>query len=150
MKYRISTTIFLLFISFSTSIYAQNDQKEVLQITQQFFQALEQNDSLAFRQIFLPDAYNYYVLENQDSLRVGSQSPSNFKFQKDRIIKERFRENTVEVKVHKNIATVWGFYDLWVNDEFSHCGIDAFTFLKTNEGWKISSVSFTIEKEGCE
>lgn len=147
------TLTFLLLTSFSQSVFAQKDQKEqeeVMHIVQQFFQALEKHDSSTFRQIFLPDSYNYYVLKNQDSVRIGNYSPLDFNFRKGRIIKERFRENTVDIKIDRSIAMVWGAYDLWVNDKFSHCGIDVFTLLKTGEGWKISSLSYSIEKESCE
>jgi hypothetical protein len=44
---------------------------------------------------------------------------------------------------------VWGSYNLWINDKFSHCGVDAFTLLKTDSGWKISSLSYSKETEGC-
>jgi hypothetical protein len=56
----------------------------------------------------------------------------------------------VEVMVHNRIAMVWGSYNLWINDKFSHCGVDAFTLLKTEAGWKISSLSFSMETEGCQ
>lgn len=150
MKVISVTIIFLLSSSSSQYVYAQEDQEEVLEVVQQFFQALEENDSSAFRKIFLSDAYYYYVLENQDPVRIGSRSPFNFSSDKDRIITERFRDKAVDIKIHRSIAMVWGAYDLWINNKFSHCGIDAFTLLKTKDGWKISSLSYSIEKERCD
>ena len=43
------------------------------------------------------------------------------------------------------IATVWTPYDFWIDGKFSHCGIDAFDLVKTDEGWKIAGGSYTLE-----
>ncbi len=126
-----------------------SEKKEVLQVVQQFFIALEKQDTLIFRNLFLPDAKNYITSQEKDSIRLGSQSSLAFKFRKDRIIKEQMRKEGVIVKVHQNIAMVWAPYDLWVNEQFSHCGVDVFTLIKDKVSWKIASLSYTIEKEGC-
>lgn len=54
-----------------------------------------------------------------------------------------------EVRVHGLIATVWAPYDLWRDGTFSHCGVDACSLIKTDEGWQISGCIYTIEKQ-CE
>lgn len=133
----------------TSSVYAQAEKSEVLAITKLFFDALEKGDTAAFQNLFLDDAHNYYVQEKDTKVRAGSRSPKSFRFDKDRIVRERFLENGVEVMVHNRIAVVWGLYNLWINDKFSHCGVDAFTMLKTEQGWKISSLSYSIESEDC-
>ena len=147
------TFIFLLCcatISSSVRVYAQDEKKEVLAIAQQFFDALEKGDTTTLRSLFLDDARNYFVQERDTKIRAGSQSPKNFRADKDRVVRERFIKDGVEVMVHNRIAMVWGPYNLWINDKFSHCGVDAFTLLKTEAGWKISSLSFSMETEGCQ
>ena len=131
------------------NVYSQDEQREVLAVAQQFFDALEKGDTVAFRNLFLDDARTYYVQEKDTKIQAGSSSPNNFRFNKERVIRERFLENGVEVKIHNRIAVVWGLYNLWINDKFSHCGVDAFTLLKTEQGWKISSLSYSRESEGC-
>ncbi len=54
-----------------------------------------------------------------------------------------------EVRVHGPIASVWTPYDFWVDGKFSHCGIDIFDLVKTAEGWKISALTYTVERAGC-
>ena len=142
--------LYLTFIIYAPVLAQSTSEKEkVLQVVQQFFTALEQQDTLTFRALFYPDAINYIVRQEKDSVRIGSQSSLAFKFRKDLIIKERMRKEGVNVQIHKNIAMVWAPYDLWVNEQFSHCGVDVFTLIKGNAGWKIASISYTIEKEGC-
>lgn len=126
-----------------------SEKKDVLQVVGQFFDALEKQDSLAWNNIFLKDARNYYVFVQNDTVRTSMQDPSKFKFRPGEIIKERMRERGVVVQIQGKIATVWAPYDLWVNNSYSHCGIDMFNLLKTTTGWKIASLAFTIEKEGC-
>ncbi len=54
------------------------------------------------------------------------------------------------VLVHGPLAQVWTPYDFYVDGEFSHCGVDSFTLIKTPEGWTVSSVAYTVEMTGCE
>jgi len=53
------------------------------------------------------------------------------------------------IKIHKTIAMVWAPYDIHVNGKFTHCGIDAFSLIKLEEGWKIAGTVFTMEPHGC-
>ncbi len=140
--------LMLLFV-FPALAQSTNEKKEVLRIAQQFFIALEKQDSLAFKNIFLTDAYNYYVGVENDSVRTGGQPSVRYRFRADRIIKERMREAQVSMQIHERIAMIWAPYDLWVNDKYSHCGVDVFTLLKTQKGWKIASLAYSIEKNGC-
>lgn len=126
------------------------EEKKVLQVAQQFFDALEKQDAAAFQRIFLTDAHNYYVVEENDSLRVGSQRSLSYKFKPGQIIKERMRPAAVRVLLDDAVATVWAPYDLWINDRFSHCGVDVFTLIKTAHGWKIASLAYTIERDPCQ
>ncbi|HMG92070.1 MAG TPA: nuclear transport factor 2 family protein [Chryseolinea sp.] len=137
-------------ISGNINVHAQDEKKEVLAISQQFFSALEKGDTAALRSLFLDDALNYFVQERDTKVRTGSRSPKSFKADKDRVVRERFIKDGVNVMVHNRIAVVWGSYNLWINDKFSHCGVDAFTLLKTEAGWKISSLSYSMETEGCQ
>jgi hypothetical protein len=126
-----------------------SEKNEVLRVVQQFFDALEKQDTLAWNGLFIKDARNYYIGVRNDSVRSGTQDPFHFKFRPDEIIRERMRKSGVTVQVHGRIAMVWAPYDLWVNNTYSHCGVDVFTLLKSPSGWKIATAAFTIEKEGC-
>ena len=41
-------------------------------------------------------------------------------------------------------------YDFHRNGTFSHCGVDAFSLLKTTDGWKSTGTMYTFERTGCE
>lgn len=133
-------------------LFAQTEQEEgrILQLVQQFFDALEKQDTATFKELCLKDARNFAVRKIQDSVVVRTQLSSAFRFNPKRILKERMRMETTEIKVHDRVAMAWVPYDLWINDTFSHCGVDVFTFVQTDDGWKISSLAYTIETAGCE
>jgi hypothetical protein len=136
-------------LSFQSFGQSATEKEEVMKVARLFFEALEKHDSLTFNKILMKNSYNYIVIEGKDSARIISRLHKNSNFKPENIIRERMRESEVIVNIHKRIATVWAPYDLWVNDKYSHCGMDAFIMLKGNNGWKIGTISFSIEKDGC-
>lgn len=140
----------LCVVAFSTTINAQDEKREVMAVAQQFFDALEKGDTVSFRGLFVEDGRNYFIQDKDSKAQSGSRSPKSFHYNKDRIVRERFIPGAVEVLIQGRIAVVWGKYNLWINDKFSHCGVDAFTMLKTDQGWKISALSYSMEYEGCD
>ncbi|GHB72643.1 nuclear transport factor 2 family protein [Persicitalea jodogahamensis] len=141
---------FFTFLTVQEHTYAQSEKQEVLQVAQAFFDALEQGDTTAFRAVFLSNAMIYTVREKDGQVVTASRSPFTDTFRAGTAIKERMKDVGVEVQVHGNMAQVWAPYNLWVNDVFSHCGVDVFTLIKTTPGWRIAALSYTIEKDGCD
>jgi hypothetical protein len=54
-----------------------------------------------------------------------------------------------EVRIDGNIAQVWGYYTFFLNNTFSHCGVDAFMLAKTGGAWKITQIADSRRTEGC-
>jgi hypothetical protein len=143
--------IFALFFLIPLPGRSQEDVEKgkIIAVVHYFFDALRVQDTIALRSLFLEKTMNHYVQESGDSIVTANQSPSQISFSKDRVIVERMRLTAVTVHVQQRIAAAWIPYDLWINGEFSHCGVDVFTMIKTSEGWKISSLSFSREFERC-
>lgn len=51
-----------------------------------------------------------------------------------------------EVVVDGAVATVWLPYDFYRDGEWSHCGVDVFTLTRTDAGWRIASLVYTVEQ----
>ena len=47
------------------------------------------------------------------------------------------------------IAVIWGEYEFWIDDEFSHCGVDSADLVKIEGEWKVANFMWTVEKEDC-
>jgi hypothetical protein len=144
----------MLVLTTSAQLTAQQkarnaEESSVLAVVQNFFDALEKQDTAAFNKMFLPDGRNFSVRELTDSVVIRSQVSKSFRFNSAQIIKERMRSPSTEIKIDGRIAMVWAPYDLWINDVFSHCGVDVFTLIKSAGGWKIASIAYTLEKQGC-
>lgn len=45
-----------------------------------------------------------------------------------------------------NVATVWMPYDLYINGAWSHCGVDVFVLVRTTAGWRIATLTYSIEQ----
>jgi len=142
--------MYLLSFSFLTATaQGSSDEKEVLQLVEKFFIALEKQDTVSFFDMHVRGARYQIVAERNDTIRTAMRDATQFSFHKDEIIKERMRDTGVVVQIHDRIAMVWAPYDVWLNDQFSHCGIDVFTLLKTKDGWKIASCTYSVEKKAC-
>jgi Domain of unknown function (DUF4440) len=51
--------------------------------------------------------------------------------------------------VDGDLATVWAEYQVRINGKVSHCGYDAFQFVRVTGAWKIIAVADTFRQQGC-
>lgn len=149
MRHILIKFFFLTFLV--PTVYAQqNEKQELISIMNDFFQSLEKQDTTAFRKLFMTGSSTYFVRDAEKApAQTGVRSITAFTFKPDRIIIERMRESEVILHIDRRIAVAWVPYDLWINQEFSHCGIDVFTFIKTETTWKIASLAYSMVPEGC-
>jgi hypothetical protein len=54
------------------------------------------------------------------------------------------------VEVSGDIASLWAPYDFYVGGRFSHCGDDAFHYVREAGRWRLISVVFTRRQRPCE
>lgn len=53
------------------------------------------------------------------------------------------------VKIDGDLASVWAPYKFYLDNTFSHCGVDVFQLMKTSAGWKIIAIVDTRRKDNC-
>ncbi|MEQ5792821.1 nuclear transport factor 2 family protein [Muricauda sp. NFXS6] len=53
------------------------------------------------------------------------------------------------IQVDRTMANAWVGYEFWLNDEFSHSGINSFQLINFDGEWKIIYLIDTRGKEGC-
>jgi hypothetical protein len=129
----------------------ENDKKQILEKVELFFQALEKQDTNLYKNVFIPDATGWAIRSRNDSVITTTwRTIDRVKrlINPASVVEEKLL--SYEIKVHKNIAMAWVPYTLSVSGKFSHCGVDLFTFIKTDQGWKINTCSFTVEPDGCD
>ena len=142
----------LILLLISINSFAQKKQspeeKEILLKVQQFFDALEKQDTVLFKSILLTNGQVWAISEKENAAKYSMRQFGDFMktlINPARVIQERMLSS--EVKIHDRIAMAWVPYTLDISGKFSHCGVDLFTFLKTDEGWKIATAAYTIEQD---
>ncbi|HSG47860.1 MAG TPA: nuclear transport factor 2 family protein, partial [Longimicrobiales bacterium] len=132
----------------------QPDPQEavVLGVVQEFLDALQAHDAQRLAGTLLAEG-SVHAVEMRPGEAVGT---ARSRSGADDIasmevpgppLLERIRNP--DVRVAGRLAMVWAPYDFWTDGAWSHCGTDAFTLLKLGERWTITSISYTVETEGC-
>jgi len=116
-------------------------------IVQKLFDSMAARDALAAKDLFVPDAGLFSLGANGQASRMPLVDFLNVLGSGKAEWKERIWNATV--LVHGPIAVVWAPYDFHLKGDFTHCGYDSISLLKTATGWKITYISDTRETEGC-
>jgi hypothetical protein len=54
-----------------------------------------------------------------------------------------------EIRIDGNLASMWVYYEFYLDDKFSHCGVDSIQFARADDGWKIILVSDSRRRADC-
>jgi hypothetical protein len=129
---------------------AQNPEQEVRAVVDRLFDAMRAKDTTAIRATFHPE-FRLAVTSFRDAAPVVRLVTGDAFIASIGRATERLDEriSDVEIRVEDNVATVWNRYVFYVGERADHCGIDAFTLVRTTEGWKILQVADTQRREGC-
>jgi hypothetical protein len=131
--------------------FAQTTAKDsVIATVNEFFRAMTARDSAAARRVMTSDGIFYAVRARGDSTIINRSTNESFATTiattRDTFL-ERMWDPTV--MVHGPIAVLWTPYDFHRSGQFSHCGIDAFSLVRSTTGWKIATITYTVEPTGC-
>ena len=151
-----SLTIAIAFTALVTSTVpaaAQTPQAardSVIAAVNEFFRAMTTRDTTATNRVQFADGVSYAVRAQGDSFVISRRGNEGWTRQlatmRDTLVERMWQP---VVQVHGPIATVWAPYDIHRNRQFVHCGVDAFTLIRSSAGWKIATVAFTAEPTGC-
>ena len=128
---------------------SSNSEKDaVLKTVQIFFDTMAAKDVEGARAILEPQG-RFHAMRMRDG-KPDVRAFSNEEYFADlQASKQKMRERiwNPEVRINGLIATVWAPYDFWIDGKQSHCGIDAFDLIKTEDGWKIAGGVYTLESK---
>ena len=127
------------------------DRAQVIATVQSFFDAMEKADAELAKRVLMPDARFVSAVERDGKVTVRPSTGDAFVASLSNPNRARALERMwePEVRLQGAIAQLWTRYDFHSNGTFSHCGIDAFGLVKTEDGWKIASAMWTVERTGC-
>ena len=130
------------------------DEQAVVAAAQRLFDAMQARDTTAILGLLHPDAQIVAVAPS-GAVRV---SPGQEWARSLAGVAEELRERiwTPRVESDGALATLWARYDFHLGDRFSHCGTDAFQFVRDpapaqagGSAWRLLVVTFTMEVDGC-
>ena len=132
---------------------AQTPEAEVRAVIDQLFDGMRAGDSTAVRATFHPDAAVYTTFTDEagaPQLRQGSvdRFVTAVGTPHDDVWDEHIWD--VEIHVDDNLASAWMAYAFYLGENFSHCGVNSFQFVRTDEGWKTIFLVDTRRREGCD
>ncbi|HUQ86163.1 MAG TPA: nuclear transport factor 2 family protein [Vicinamibacterales bacterium] len=147
---RAAVIVMLMFIA-AGHMRAQSsnpEQDAVMKALQMFFDTMTAKDIEGARKVLQPQG-RFHAMRIRDG-KPDVRAFSNEEYFADlQASKQKMRERiwNPQVRVDGLIATVRAPYDFWLDNTFSHCGVDQFDFIKTEEGWKIAGGVYTVESK---
>lgn len=153
MKYLFLSLIFCSNWAFSQSdsLYAQ-DSKEIRTVIDQLFLGMKLGDSTMVGAQFSDDTRMYTTFYNSKGEMISmEESLQDFKkavgTPHDQVWNEVISD--VEIEIDDLLAQVWMNYSFYIDETFSHCGVNAAQLIKSQEGWKIVHLIDTRRKDNC-
>jgi hypothetical protein len=145
-------TLLLLVLSvLMLSAKAPDEEGKVVSIVEQFFTVLESRDIKLAKKILIPEGSYFSIREKGNDVLLKHSNFQEFVKSLPNS-KENYKEimRNPKVLIHDRIAVLWADYNFYRDGKFSHCGVDAFSLVKTENGWKIAGIIYTVEKTDCD
>lgn len=138
-------TIILLIIMFPFLGLTQNDTTEIKSLVLKLFDGMRASDSTAVKECFHENASMYTAAKRNDKTRLFTSPVQGFVTSVGTPHEELYDERLGEYSIDFDdiLASMEVKYYFFLDEEFSHCGTNFFTFFKSNDGWKIISIADT-------
>ena len=140
-----------LALSALSALSAQTDTAAVMAPVHRLFDGMRAHDSAMVRSAFAPDTRMVSSSMRTGTPAIESESIDGFVNAVGKPSKDVWDERIHDPVIHVDdgLAMVWVKYSFYLNDKFSHCGVDAFLLAQGADGWKIVSLGDTRRREGC-
>ncbi len=153
MKYFAIAIFSLSFTAFSQdSETVLTDTTAVRDAIDQLFTGMRDGDSALVAAVFHPDLQMMTTFTDKEG-NPRSHKGSAAKFKEavgtphEQVWDERI--SNVQIQIDGNLAQAWMDYSFYLDDKFSHCGVNAIQLFKTEEGWKMIHLADTRRQSNC-
>jgi len=140
-------------LTFAVTAQQQNDKKEIEQVISNLFKGMKDKNQQLIERSFHSEAIMHTVAQSAGGTKLGSNSVKDFVNRiavtpAETVLDERIL--SYNIQVDGDMASAWTPYRFYVNDGFSHCGVNSFQLIRIDDQWKITYVIDTRRKENCE
>ena len=132
---------------------AQSGEEDaVMAVVTTLFDGMREKDRDKLSSVWHQEARLQSAGRDRDGNRVVATTPVEAFMQSIVSMAPKIDEVTFDERVFidGDLAMVWAPYNVFVDGEFRHCGVDAFQMVRTDEGWKILQLADTRTQEGCD
>lgn len=143
--------LFFIFIA-ATNLQAQYDKVEILKPIKSMFDGMRAGDSTMVNSAFIPNASMHSSYINKEGKKVVRKgSLENFVKAIGTPHDEVWDEQIFSYRVEQDgtLASVWTEYTFYLGDKMSHCGVNTFQMVDTEDGWKILNITDTRRNDNC-
>lgn len=133
---------------------SSSDKDTIIQVIQQFFDGMRQNDSAMVHHTLSPDILMFTTLtDKKGQPRMVANDAKKFlaAVGQPKNINETWDEKiwSYDVRIDGLLANAWTEYSFFYGGKLLHCGVNNFQLFKTARGWKIVNITDTRRKENC-
>ncbi len=148
---------FLIIVFLLTSINVtgqiQQHEEDLVKATiNKLFEGMKNTDSAMVSNAFASNAIMQSIHKSKDGeFKLTDEKVSDFIKFTGTSHKEKFDERIIFTKIliDGNLASVWTDYKFYIDNKFSHCGVNSFQLFKDKTTWKIIYIVDTRRKENC-
>ena len=123
----------------SISTTSADSEKEVKQVIQNMFHAMQQADTTLLKTCFSDKVIFQTILNKPEGAMIKTESINDFiqsiGKQTPNVLDERIEFGSIQID--PLMATVWTPYSFYFKGQYSHKGVNSFQLVKLKEGWKI-------------
>lgn len=135
--------ISLPLILLCSSLAFADDKADMLSVADEALEMITAEDSTGFAALMIPETMVYVGDIYEGKYRVRTRT---YEETRDRPFDVELVERGWDptVMVSGTIGIVWYPYDIYVDGEWSHCGVDIFNMIRTEEGWRIAVLQYNV------
>lgn len=124
---------------------APGDSLAAIAMADSALAAISRSDPIALTDLMVEPAMTYSIRVRDGRAVLGSRTKAENRARTstDTVTERGF---TPVAMLSGRLAVVWYPYDLYINGVWSHCGVDAFTMVRLDSGWKIASMAWSVEQ----
>lgn len=146
-------SLILLLILFWYTPQAQEIEEDaIMDVVNQVFEAMRTNDSTLLKDCFVEVPAMYTVYKNKEGITNFVKDDFGGFIKAVGKPKEQVWNEPIwneKIEIDGSLASVWVDYAFYVNDQFSHCGVDAFHLVKLENQWRIFHLVDTRRRSDC-
>lgn len=129
--------------------FAQTPEEGLIKATVNgLFDGMKTSDSAKINKAFSKTAILQTITKNGE---VKNENIKDFAISISKAEKGSLEERIIisNILIDGNLASVWTPYEFYYQGKFSHCGVNSFQLVKSNNEWKIQYIIDTRRKDHC-